>query len=84
MEKIKKRVYEEAVFMCQNNSTIRTVANKFNVSKTTTHIDLTVRLKELDKLLYYKVQAIMKYNISMRHIRGGEATKRKYKKSVPL
>ena len=84
MEKIKKRVYEEAVFMCQNNSTIRAVSNKFNVSKTTTHIDLTVRLKELDKLLYYKVQAIMKYNISMRHIRGGEATKRKYKKSVPL
>ena len=80
MKNIEKRVYEEAIFMCDNHSTIREVAKKFKVSKSTVHNDLVIRLQTIDNQLYTQVKTILNYNTSIRHIRGGEATKNKYLK----
>lgn len=54
---------------------------KFGVSKSTFHADVTYKLKDVDKETYEKVQRLMDYHFSIRHLRGGEATKRKYKQS---
>lgn len=75
---IKKRVLEESLYMINTNYTIREVAKKFNVSKSTVHNDLTYRLLSIDNKLYKKVSSILKYHLNIRHIRGGESTKRKY------
>ena len=75
---IKKRVLEESIYIINTENTIREVAKKFNVSKSTVHKDLTDRLKEIDNEVYIKVSNILKYHLDIRHIRGGESTKRKY------
>lgn len=75
---IKKRVLEESVYIINTEDTIREVAKKFKVSKSTVHKDLTDRLFVIDKELYIKVSNILKYHLDIRHIRGGESTKRKY------
>lgn len=75
---IKKRVLEESIYIINTENTIREIAKKFNVSKSTVHKDLTDRLKEIDDRVYIKVSNILKYHLDIRHIRGGESTKRKY------
>ena len=75
---IKKRVLEESIYIMSTEDTIREVAKKFKVSKSTVHKDLTDRLKEIDDEVYIKVSNILKYHLDIRHIRGGESTKRKY------
>lgn len=75
---IKKRVLEESIYIINTEDTIREVAKKFKVSKSTVHKDLTDRLLNIDKELYIKVSNILKYHLDIRHIRGGESTKRKY------
>ena len=75
---IKKRVLEESIYIINTENTIREIAKKFNVSKSTVHKDLTDRLKEIDDEVYIKVSNILKYHLDIRHIRGGESTKRKY------
>ena len=75
---IKKRVLEESIYIINTEDTIREVAKKFKVSKSTVHKDLTDRLFVIDKKLYIKVSNILKYHLDIRHIRGGESTKRKY------
>lgn len=78
MRDIDKRVYEEAKEILEKKSTIREVAKRFKVSKSTVHNDLTKRLKIINLQLYIEVKQVLLYNISMRHIRGGESTKKKY------
>ncbi|MBR2833670.1 MAG: sporulation transcriptional regulator SpoIIID [Bacilli bacterium] len=73
-----KRVIDEANYMVNTNRTIREIAFVFNVSKSTVHKDLKDRLKFIDNDLYGKVQIIIKNHLNIRHIRGGESTKRKY------
>ena len=75
-----KRVINEANYMLQTNNTIREIAKIFCVSKSTVHKDLHERLKEINLELYDEVNAILKYHIDVRHIRGGQSTKEKYKK----
>ena len=75
---IKRRVLEESIYIINSEDTIREVAKKFKVSKSTVHKDLTDRLFVIDKKLYIKVSNILKYHLDIRHIRGGESTKRKY------
>ena len=75
---IKRRVLEESIYIINSEDTIREVAKKFKVSKSTVHKDLTDRLKEIDNDVYIKVSNILKYHLDIRHIRGGESTKRKY------
>lgn len=77
---IMKRVLEEANYMLETKQTIREIAHVFNVSKSTVHKDLHERLIDIDYTLYEKIDNILKYHINIRHIRGGESTKNKYKK----
>lgn len=72
------RVLNESKYIIDTNKTIREVANIFSVSKSTVHKDVSYRLKLIDKNLYEKVSTVLKYHVDIKHIRGGEATKRKY------
>lgn len=75
---IKERVLKEAREIISTNDTIRNLAHKFNVSKSTVHKDLHERLLYLDKGLFNQVSNILQYHINIRHIRGGQSTKKKY------
>lgn len=78
MSYINERVLKEADFIIKTGYTIREVATHFNVSKSTVHKDLHERLKKIDQTKYLKVDKILKYHLNIRHIRGGESTKKKY------
>lgn len=75
-----KRTIDEANYMLDTKKTIREIAHIFNVSKSTVHKDLHERLIEINYDLYKEIDSILKYHIDIRHIRGGESTKKKYKK----
>lgn len=68
-------------YVLDTGATVRHTATKFGVSKSTVHKDLTYKLKKLNPSLAERVGVILAYNKSERHLRGGEATKRKYQKS---
>ena len=78
---IASRITEEAIYMLKTKETIRQIADVFNVSKSTVHKDLHERLKDINYTLFEKIDEILKYHTFIRHIRGGESTKKKYKKS---
>lgn len=75
---ISERIIEEAAYMLKTNGTVRQTAEKFNLSKSTIHKDLSEKLYYIDPKLYIKVRKLLSYNLSKRHIRGGIATKNKY------
>ena len=76
--KIYKRIDKEYAYITNNNLTIRQIAKKVKVSKSTVHKDLHERLLYINKEKYNKVDKILKEHIKIRHIHGGLATKRKY------
>ena len=76
---IEERACELAVYMIETGATVRAAAKKFGISKCTVHKDLTCRLKQYNLTLYHQVREILDHNKNERHIRGGIATKRKYK-----
>ena len=63
-----------------NNATVRAAAARFGVSKSTVHKDMTERLRDVDRLLYEKVRLVLEVNKAERHLRGGDATRRKYRR----
>ncbi len=69
-----------AEYLIERNSTVRQAAAHFSISKSTVHKDISVRLQEIDTSLYERAKRVMDQNKSERHIRGGEATRRKYLK----
>ena len=69
-----------AEYVIENKATVRTAARHFGISKSTVHKDLSVRLCYTNALLYSEVKKILELNKAERHIRGGEATRRKYLK----
>ena len=73
-----ERACRLAEWIIENRSTVRAAAERFGISKSTVHKDLTERLRELDRLSYEKVRLILEQNKAERHLRGGEATRRKY------
>lgn len=77
-----KRVMDEAYYMLDTKKTIREIAKKFKVSKSTVHKDLHERLVEIDTKIYKQIDEILKYHINIRHIRGGESTRKKYKNVI--
>ena len=77
---ILKRVLDEANYMLNTKETIREVATVFNVSKSTVHKDLHERLRDINFDLFEQIDSILKYHIDVRHIRGGQSTKKKYEK----
>ncbi|MGN1312447.1 MAG: sporulation transcriptional regulator SpoIIID [Bacilli bacterium] len=76
--RIYNRVISEAKYIILNDKTIRETSYIFGVSKSTVHKDMRDRLYLIDKLLYEKVSNLMKYHTNIKHIRGGESTKRKF------
>ena len=76
---MEQRARELALYLIENRTTVRAAAKKFGVSKSTVHKDLLERLAACDRVLYGQVKAILDENKSQRHIRGGMATRRKYK-----
>ena len=76
--KIYNRVVEEAKYIILTKKTVREVSYIFGVSKSTVHKDMKERLYFIDKNLYEKVSSIFRYHADIKHIRGGESTKRKF------
>ena len=78
MKCINDRVLKEADYIIKTGHTIRELASIFHVSKSTVHKDLHERLFYIDKNKYKKVEDILNYHTNIRHIRGGESTRKKY------
>jgi putative DeoR family transcriptional regulator (stage III sporulation protein D) len=75
---IRKRVLDICTYILDTESTVRQTAQIFSVSKSTVHKDLTERLSSINKELAAKAKAVLEQNKAERHLRGGEATRRKY------
>ena len=67
-----------ALYLIEEKSTVRNTAAVFGISKSTVHKDVSVRLARIDPALHAEVQKVLDTNRSERHIRGGDATRRKY------
>ena len=76
---LEKRAQNLAVYIIETGATVRAAAGHFGISKSTVHKDLTQRLAQYDKPLYLQVRKVLDANKQERHIRGGMATRRKYK-----
>jgi len=79
---ITNRVLKEANYIIDTRKTLRDIAKVFGVSKSTVHKDLKDRLKDVDISLYKPVSKILSEHKEIRHIRGGESTRKKYLKVV--
>lgn len=76
---VENRAIEIGTYISINNSTVRKAAKNFGISKSTVHKDVSERLKTINPDLYFKVKMVMENNKAIRHIRGGIATKNKFK-----
>ena len=65
-------------YIIRNGATVRQTACQFGISKSTVHKDVTEILRQVDSAMYIKVREILEVNKQERHLRGGEATRRKY------
>lgn len=74
-----KRACQLAVYMIETGATVRAAAKEFGISKSTVHKDLSQRLDRYNHALYLQVREVLDKNRQERHIRGGLATRRKYK-----
>ena len=76
---LEERACQLAVYMIENGATVRAAAKHFGISKSTVHKTLTQRLRQCNYTLYVQVRQVLDKNKSERHIRGGMATRRKYR-----
>lgn len=76
---IEERAVVLAQYIIENAATVRSAAKKFGVSKSTVHKDLTSRLEKIDPSLYIQAKKVLDLNKAERHLRGGMATRAKYK-----
>ena len=74
----KERAELLADYVIETGATVRSCAIRFGISKSTVHKDLTERIKYTNPGLYTEVKAILEYNKQQRHLRGGEATRKKF------
>ena len=79
VDTIEQRVCQLAVYMIETGATVRNAAKRFGISKSTVHKDLSQRLPQYNKTLYQQVRQVLNLNKAERHIRGGNATREKYK-----
>ncbi len=77
-EYIQRRVMEISNYIIESSATVRQTASVFGVSKSTVHKDVTERLPLINEMVAARVRDILDTNKAERHLRGGEATKRKY------
>ncbi|MBQ1437117.1 MAG: sporulation transcriptional regulator SpoIIID [Ruminococcus sp.] len=75
---IENRAEKLGEYIIDHNATVRGAAQRFGVSKSTVHKDVSQRLRALNPALYAQVRRVLDANKSERHIRGGMATKKKY------
>ncbi len=73
-----RRVLDVSTYIADTGCTVRDAARKFAVSKSTVHKDVSERLPQIDARLAGRVRRILDHNKAERHIRGGEATRKKY------
>ena len=78
-EDIDRRAVELALYIIENDATVRDAARRFGVSKSTVHKDLSERLRGVDAALYEQARVVLERNKAERHLRGGEAPRRKYR-----
>ncbi|MBQ9300879.1 MAG: sporulation transcriptional regulator SpoIIID [Clostridia bacterium] len=78
MEDVAQRCLAMARYLASTGDTVRGTARRFGVSKSLAHRELTVRLRTLDRSLYEKVRGQLQYHKAIRHLLGGEATRRRY------
>ncbi|MBE5712818.1 MAG: sporulation transcriptional regulator SpoIIID, partial [Ruminococcaceae bacterium] len=76
---VEQRAVELGEYIIQSKATVRKTAKKFGISKSTVHKDVSERLKKVNPQLYREVKSVLEINKAQRHIRGGMATRRKYK-----
>lgn len=76
---IEERAIQLAHYVIENKSTVREAAKKFYISKSTVHKDIVERLQVFDRNLYLDVKRVLDANKAERHLRGGIATRRKYR-----
>ena len=76
---IEQRACDLAVYIIENKSTVRAASAQFGISKSTVHKDITERLSKVNPSLYRQVRELLDLNKAERHIRGGLATRRKYR-----
>lgn len=78
-EHIQERCIRIGQYIADTGATVRQAARHFGVSKSSVHKDMDERLPTLNQTLFEHVRRVMCYNKSVRHLRGGEATRRKYR-----
>ena len=76
---IEGRAIELAEYIIENKATVRAAAKRFGISKSTVHKDISERLEKVNGALYREVKEVLETNKAERHIRGGIATRKKYK-----
>lgn len=83
-ESIRQRVMEIAAYMLSHRATVRQAARFFGLCKSSVHKDLTLRLPQIHPVMALEVAELMRYNKSVRHLRGGESTRRMYQQRTQL
>ena len=76
---MEERACDLALYIIEHQATVRGAAKQFGISKSTVHKDLSQRLPAFNRALYLQVKEVLDLNKAERHIRGGIATRRKYK-----
>lgn len=76
---MEERCERLAAYIIEKRTTVRAAAKQFGISKSTVHKDLAERLPMFNRTLYLQVKAVLEENKAQRHIRGGIATRKKYK-----
>ena len=76
---MEERAVKLAQYIIENKATVRGAAQRFEISKSTVHKDLAERLPVFNRALYLQAKQVLEENKAERHIRGGIATRKKYK-----
>ena len=76
---MEERAERLAQYIIENRTTVRAAAQKFGISKSTVHKDISERLPQFNRVLYQQVKEVLEVNTAQRHIRGGIATRKKYR-----
>ena len=76
---IEQRALDLAAYIIENKATVRAAAAHFGISKSTVHKDMSDRLQYINKAMYAQVKEILEINKAERHLRGGMATRKKYR-----
>lgn len=79
-DSVEERALTLGLYIAEHEATVRAAARQYGVSKSTVHKDVTGRLRRLNPALYHAVRQILERNKSERHLRGGMATKQKYRR----